>query len=126
MLPLLDPTTPDATKPRTILTSTSIWVAEDNEIEATITSYNPTSAPTSGTVAIVVAKIAADGASAPVLDAVSIAPLAGQPFDTDYNEHLPEPFRPVVTTIGVVDNIDEPERRFTIVGRDWIVSSCFS
>lgn len=122
MLPFLDPTIPDVRKPRSTLSTTTLWLSEDEEIEASISSYSATGPPAANSAAIVVAKISADGASPPELEAISISPCAGQPSDPDYNDHLPDPFRPIVTTLGIVERVNITDRQFTIVGTDFLVS----
>ena len=93
-LPFLDSTVPDAGRPKTVKSSTVLYIDEDTELEASIWSYQPTGAPLDGTLTFVTAKLSENGSAPPVLEVIDMMPFQ--------DDEQPPPIQPSIFAIGTV------------------------
>jgi hypothetical protein len=117
-LPFLNSVVPDSARPKSIKSDTVLYIEEDTELEAQISSYQPTGALPDGTLAFVVAKLSGDGTSIPMLEVVNMTPFHGD------DNQLP-PFQSSIFAIGTVTRVFSDEKSFLLAGQEFIVSFCY-
>jgi hypothetical protein len=115
-LPFLESTIPDSSKPKTVKSSTVLYIDEDTELEASIWSYQPTGLSPDGILAFVTARLSRNGTAPPVLEVTNMTPFQD-------NDHLP-PVQPSIFAIGTVTKTFPSDKSFILSGQEFIV--CFS
>ena len=125
LLPFLNPTVPTSSKPNTHKCDTNLWVAEEFELSAEIFLYQASGGPQDGSVAFVTAKLSRNGSEdkPPQLEVISMSPCAGDPSDSDYHEHLPPPFQPIMMVTWTVERV--VGHRITVQGNEYVVCTFF-